>query len=222
MSISSREHTDESDRVPVKTVRALPHAHPSGLARPLYRGWMRTSAIVLAWVLASVGCFSTAPFDAAHRQRVAVIHARYETELEREQRHHAGLALELAHRRAALAARPSPDPAALRALDDEAQALAARHAQVDRALARVHQHELDASTDQRAAQIDAARAVRRARVRAAAIAANDPGKRSTALPLPRWVPTPCTRDCDPTAAPTLDAAMPANVTACPANEPTRP
>jgi hypothetical protein len=152
---------------------------------------MRAVAMVLAVVVAvgGPGCFSTARYDDAHVQRVATINARYEAENRRLAEQYASLRIGLDQRRAqALPSQPGAPPLepradpragereavpafhqdALRSIDEQARLLAERQAQARARLDADRQGEIQVSDQQRCVEIASGRAVRRARLQAAA------------------------------------------------------
>lgn len=148
---------------------------------------MRVTAGVVVVLVGGFGCFSTARYDDAHVQRVAIINARYEAACRRQAEQYASLAAVLDQLRArvhpiepaAFASEPplaprddelaslpagAPDREALRYLDDQARALAQRQAQARDRLAAERLGEIRASAARRTAEL----ATRRARLQAAA------------------------------------------------------
>lgn len=133
---------------------------------------MHNRGVVVAVCIVCFGCFSTAGYDRAHTQRVSTINARYDAELARERREHAALVVEIDRRRALLIA-VIPDASSrheslLAELDRQSALLAQRHARAQSRIEQLRRRDLAASQQQRAHEIEAGRAERRARVRAAA------------------------------------------------------
>ena len=146
-------------------------------------------AMVLVAAIGGFGCFSTARYDDAHLQRVARINARYEAEHRREDEHYAALASALdKFRMQLIPTRPGSsasadgdaDLDALLAFSHNQEALryiAAQTKIIEQLQARAHdrldadrQGEVHASDQQRASEIASGRAIRRARLQAAAYA----------------------------------------------------
>ena len=148
---------------------------------------MHNRGVVVAVCIACLSCFSTARYDRAHTQRVSTINARYDAELARERKQHAVLVVELERRRALLIA-VIPDASSrheslLAELDRQSALLAQRHARVQSRIEQLRRRELAASQQQHAREIEAGRAERRARVRAAADAFAAEVSGQTAGPL---------------------------------------
>lgn len=94
---------------------------------------MRTTRGVAAVVVvASVGCFSTTPFDHAHLRRVVSIQARYDAELRIAREDHASLVAELDKLRAfVVAIKPEPPHAPARRVAEREDLVACRRCQPD-------------------------------------------------------------------------------------------
>jgi hypothetical protein len=153
---------------------------------------MRSPALVVVIALVGcLGCFSTAQYEAAHRQRVVSINARYDAARQRVIAHHAQSAgpqvadrtepagpqvadrTELSLASSAAPSAPSVPSVPPPAVDPgvlDAQTLVARDAQAVAALERARQAEIAASARQRDREI----ASHRARVQANAFATADP------------------------------------------------
>ena len=150
---------------------------------------MGVIAMVLVAAIGGFGCFSTARYDDAHLQRVARINARYEAEHRREDEQYAALASALDKFRMQLIP-PRPGSSASADGDADLEALlafshnqevlryiAAQAKAIEQLQARAHdrldadrQGEVHASDQQRTSEIASGRAIRRARLQAAAYA----------------------------------------------------
>jgi len=150
---------------------------------------MRTTGLVVVVVVVGSGCFSTARYDDAHLRRVASINARYAAESQRVAEQYASLVAVLdEERRDLIPMAPGPDAPVSRideredivrhTLDAQIKALAQQRAQAQGRLARERQSEIRASEQQRTSEIASGRAVRRARLQAAADAATPTGQGS--------------------------------------------
>jgi hypothetical protein len=149
----------------------VPAPRSPGLSYP---GEMRVTVMVVAMV-GGLGCFSTARYDDAHVQRVAIINARYEAESRRQAEQYASVAATLDQLRARLhpiSPAGAPDREALRSLDEQARALAQRQAQARDRLAVERLGEIQASAARRTAEL----ATRRAHLQAVAQAVTAQGQ----------------------------------------------